>query len=102
MALTFNLLPWIAGGLTILIGLVCDAALLARFASVPRLRIQRKDWGLRQLAQATAVVCGVLMVSNLAYGIVAHFSHKDIETLVPLIIPIELVLRIAILLGFAI
>ena len=102
MALTFNLLPWIAGGLAILIGLVCDAVLLARFTPAPTLRIQRKAWGLHELAQATAVICGLLVLSNVAYAVVAHVTQKDFEALAPLIIPVELVLRIAALLGFAI
>ena len=101
MALTFNLLPWIAGGLAILIGLVCDAVLLARFTPAPNLRIQRKAWGLHELAQATAVICGLLVLSNVAYAVVAHVTQKDFEALAPLIIPVELVLRIAALLGFA-
>ena len=102
MALTFNLLPWIAGGLAILIGLVCDAVLLARFTPAPTLRIQRKAWGLHELAQATTVIFGLLVLSNVAYAVVAHVTRKDFEALAPLIIPVELVLRIAALLGFAI
>jgi len=73
-----------------------------RFIPAPLLRIQRKAWGLRELMQATAAICGLLLLSNLAYAVVAHVTQKDLEGLAPLIIPVELVLRIATLLGFAV
>jgi membrane protease YdiL (CAAX protease family) len=101
MPLTLNLLPWIAGGTTILVGLVCDAVLLARFTPAPAMRIQRKAWGLRELLQAAAAIVGLFLLSSAAYELVAHATHKDIEALAPVIIPVEMVLRIAALFGFA-
>ena len=102
MALTLNLLPWMAGGLAILIGLVCDAILITRFVPSPAFHIQRKSWGLHELAVATVVVSGLFILSGVAYAAFTQLTDKNFETLAPLILPVELVLRIATLFGFAI
>jgi membrane protease YdiL (CAAX protease family) len=102
MPLTFNLVPLIVGSVLILLGLVCDVVVLIRFTPVPAFRIQRKPWGLRELLHATAFLFAVVLLANLLYAAVAHFKHSDLETLAPVILPVELVLRVAVLFGFAV
>jgi membrane protease YdiL (CAAX protease family) len=100
MAFPFNLFPWLAGALTLAAGLACDTFLLARFTPLPPLRVEPKPWGMRELAQAAALICGVLLLSNSVYTGIAYWTHRDLESLAPLIIPAEAVLRIGILVGF--
>jgi uncharacterized protein len=99
---TFNLLPLFVGSILILVGLVCDVVLLVRFTPAPVFRIQRKPWGLRELFQAAAALFAVVVLANLLYAGIAHFKHSDLETLASVILPVELILRLAVLLGFVI
>jgi hypothetical protein len=68
MALPFNLFPVLAVGLTLLTGLACDTFLLARFTPFPPLRVPQRPWGLRELIQATAIVTGLIVLTNVAYA----------------------------------
>jgi membrane protease YdiL (CAAX protease family) len=102
MALPFNLFPWLAGALALLVGLACDTFLLARFTPLPPLRVDPKPWGMSELAWGVAFVCSLLFLSNAAYAGIAYWTHRDLEALAPIIIPAEAVLRITILAGFVV
>jgi uncharacterized protein len=102
MALPFNLLEQVTVGLVLLAGLVCDAALFVRFLPASQLRIQRKPWGLRQLWQAAAAVLGLMLLSNVAYVLIAKVADTDLEEMMPVILPIEILVRLVILASFGI
>ncbi len=112
MVLAFNIFPLLAAqssildapmrvGLVVLLaGLVCDTVAIVRFAPSRQLRVSPKLWGLRELMIATAALLGVTVLTNAVYAVIALVTHRGIETLAPVILPVELVLRLAALAGF--
>jgi membrane protease YdiL (CAAX protease family) len=101
MAPSLNFSAWLAGGLVLLAGLVCDVVIFARFVPSPALRIQPKPWTLRDLGVAAAVLFGLLLLTNAGYALAAHAAKVDLEALLPVVLPVETALRIVVLLGFA-
>ncbi|MEI6085376.1 MAG: CPBP family intramembrane glutamic endopeptidase [Verrucomicrobiota bacterium] len=99
MLLALNLLL-LGGAVLVLLGLVCDGIIIARFVPQPQLLVTPKPWGLRQLGLAVAVLAAVFLFSNAFYAALALHRRQEITALVPLIIPIELILRLALLAGF--
>jgi hypothetical protein len=45
-------------------------------------------------------VVGILLFANAVYGIVAHLTGGDLTSVAPVVMPVELVLRLSILAGF--
>src|SRR5437879_3924283 len=101
MVSALNFLAVLAG-MAFVAGLACDVILIIRFARPGQMRVGPKPWGIRELALATAVVLGLLVAVNCIYGIAASLTNRDFEVLSPVIIPVELVLRLALLAGFAV
>lgn len=100
-AATEGLSPLILGGaVLVVLGLICDAIILARFVPAPVFRVGSKPWGLRELALAVAVLAAVFIFSTAFYGALALHRRQEVASLIPLIIPIELILRLTLLAGF--
>jgi membrane protease YdiL (CAAX protease family) len=92
----------IGGAIIIIVGLACDALILNRFAPAFQFRVTSKPWGVRELGIAVAVLLGLFTFSTAAYWFIAWLCDKDVLDLTPVIIPAELVLRLAVLGGFAV
>ena len=101
-----NVLSGAAGMFLLVLGLACDAYVIARFlrrrhsSAEPALKVQPKPWGLHELGVALWAVMGLLLVSNAFYWIIAEITHRDILDLASLMIGTEFVLRICVLVGF--
>jgi membrane protease YdiL (CAAX protease family) len=97
-----------AAAIAIILGLGCDALLIARFATRKRLEQQQdslfnvtpKSWGLPELIIAAVILLFVLLLANSFYGFVALFTHRTILDLAPLVIVTELVMRVGVLAAF--
>jgi len=90
----------LSGALLVVLGLVCDAIIIARFIPAPEFRVTPKPWGLRELGIAVAAFAGVFLFGNAFYTALALHRRQDIIDLVPVVIPVELILRLALLAGF--
>ncbi|MCG3150076.1 MAG: hypothetical protein PCFJNLEI_03545 [Verrucomicrobiae bacterium] len=90
----------LAGAVLIVLGLACDALIIARFLPAPRFLVDDKPWGMRQLGYSIAAFAGLFLFSNAFYTALAIRRQVDIAALTPLIIPIEFILRLALLAGF--
>ncbi len=100
MAPSLNFFGWLAGGVVLLAGLVCDVVLFVRFLPSPSLRIQPKPWTLRDLGAAVAVLFGLVLLTNAGYALAARAANVDLEELMPIILPLETVSRVVVLIGF--
>jgi len=98
----------LAGACLFVLGLTCDAYLVARFvntrhadqANGPVFKVGPKFWGMHELLMAAAICAGLVLLANSFYSLVAVFTHHDLEELTPLIISTELLVRVGILIGF--
>jgi len=98
----------LAGACLFVLGLTCDAYLLARFANArradspdaPLLKVGPKLWGMHELLLAATICTGIVLLVNSFYSLVATFTHHTLEELSPLIIATELLMRLGILVGF--
>ena len=93
----------IAGTILVVLGLICDVIILRRFLPVWQLRIPPKPWGLRVLAGTMLVLAGLLVISNGLYWLLALLlrQHRNLQHLLTFILPMELLLRVGVLAGFA-
>ena len=103
MHIGFKITPLIiAGAIVVLLGLICDGIIIARFSAAPQSRVGPKPWGLRALAIGTLLLTVLFAIANIFYASIAALLHrKHISQLTELILPVELLLRIATLVGFA-
>jgi membrane protease YdiL (CAAX protease family) len=94
----------VLGAVLFVLGLTCDAYLVARFAKArrgtPMLKVSPKFWGLHELLMGVSAVVGLILLANSFYSVVAVSTRRTIEELTPLIISTELLLRVAVLIGF--
>ncbi len=98
----------IAGASLFVLGLTCDAYLIARLANAwrggspegPVLKVGPKFWGMHELLLAASACTGLVLLANSFYGVVAMITHRSLEELTPLIVSTELFVRIGILIGF--
>ena len=94
----------VLGAVLFVLGLTCDAYLVARFAKArrgtPMLKVSPKFWGLHELLMGVSAVVGLVLLANSFYSVVAVSTRRTIEELTPLIISTELLLRVAVLIGF--
>jgi len=104
MPFAFKISPLVVGGtIVVLLGLVCDAIIIARFFPSPQYRVTPKPWGLRVLAVSVLMLVGLLLVANGCYALLGWLLHKQTSfKLAPIVLPVELLLRIGILAGFAV
>ena len=98
-----NISPVVVAGLIIiLLGLICDAVILARFVPTPQYRVTPKPWGVRALVISLLVLAGLLVVVNGGYLLLGLLPHKQsVGKLLFIILPTEMLLRIGVLAGFA-
>lgn len=82
-------------------GLYCDVIVLQRFGRTRQWRVDAKPWGIPELLMGTVAVLGLLLLANLAYTVAARYLHLEFDELAPVIIPVELTLRVIMLAGFA-
>ena len=96
----------VLGAVLFVLGLTCDAYLVARFAKArrgtPMLKVSPKFWGLHELLMGVSAVVGLVLLANSFYSVVAVSTRRTIEELTPLIISTELLLRVAVLIGFVV
>jgi membrane protease YdiL (CAAX protease family) len=66
------------------------------------LKVSPKFWGLHELLMGVSAVVGLVLLANSFYSVVAVSTRRTIEELTPLIISTELLLRVAVLIGFVV
>ena len=96
MHIAFKITPLIiAGTIIVLLGLICDGIIIARFLPATQFRVGPKPWGLRALAVGVLLLTGLFVVANLCYALIAALlHHKHISQLTGIILPVEMLLRI--------
>ena len=93
----------IAGAILVLVGLICDAIIIARFLPAPHYRVLPKPWGLRALIVSVLALTGLIALANGSYALLAILHHeKSVIKLAAIILPTELLLRVGVLAGFAV
>ncbi len=105
--------PAIAAAIAILLslGVICDLYLLYRFARPapsnghatepsPRLKIDPKPWSLRDVLLATAALVLVLVAGDATVALILKLAHWDEDNALPWLLGVDMLLRIAILVGF--
>ena len=104
MHIAFKITPLIiTGTIMVLLGLICDGIIIARFVPNTQFRVGPKPWGLRALAVGVLLLTVLFVLSNICYALIgALLHHKHIVQLTGIILPVELVLHIAALAGFAV
>lgn len=90
----------IAGAVLIILGLIFDAVLIARYLPQPQFRVSPKPWSFRELGYAVVIFAATFLASNLLYSFLAGGRRDNLNALLPLIIPIEFALRLGMLAGF--
>ena len=90
------------GAIVVLLGLIGDAVIIARFLPSPQYRVSPKPWGLRAVLVSVLVLAGIILVANGCYALVAVLQHsRTVAKLAFIVLPSELLLRIGVLIGFA-
>ena len=102
MPFSFKISPLvIAGAILVLVGLICDAIIIARFWPMPHYRVLPKPWGLRALIISVLALTGLIALANGSYALLAILRHeKSVIKLAAIILPTELLLRVGVLAGF--
>jgi len=98
----------IAAGSVLLLGLLCDAYLLSRFAFSRRihlpdgrlLKVEPKSWDIPELLVALSAILVVFLLSNSFYWLVSVITGRTLIQLSPVIVTTELFLRLVILAAF--
>lgn len=101
--MAFKITPLIiAGTVIVLLGLICDGIIISRFSSAAQFRVGPKPWGRRALVIGALLLTLLFAFANIFYASIATLLHrKHISQLTGLILPMELLMRIAALAGFA-
>ena len=104
MPFAFKISPLLlAGTIVVVLGLICDAVIIARFLPVPHYRVPPKPWGGRALLISVLVLAGLIVLANGCYALLATLQHtKNVFKLAAIILPSELFLRVGILAGFVV
>ena len=100
--------PAVAIAFTVLIslGLLADLYLVLRFArpwlaSQPVLKIDTKPWGLRDVVLVASLLILALVVVEGIVWLVVKLTHLDEDVALPWLLGMDMLLRLAILFGFA-
>ena len=102
MPYAFKISPLLlVGTIVVVLGLICDAVIIARFLPVPPFRVPPKPWGGRALLISVLGLGGLIVLANGCYALLAALQHtKNIFKLAGIVLPSELLLRLGVLAGF--
>ena len=105
--------PALAAAIALLLslGVLCDLYLLHLFArpsppngqttsGSPRLKIDPKPWSMHDLLIATAALVLVLVAGDATVALVFKLAHQNDDTTLPWLLGVDILLRVAILIGF--
>ncbi len=102
MPFAFKISPLLlAGTIVVVLGLICDAIIIARFLPAPNYRVPPKPWGGRVLLISLLMLAGLIVLANGCYALLATLQHtKNVFKLAAIVLPAELLLRVGVLVGF--
>lgn len=104
MPFPFKISPLVlAGTIVVVLGLICDAVIIARFLPAPNYRVPPKPWGGRALLISVLLLAGLIVLANGCYALLATLQHtKNVFKLAAIVLPAELFLRVGVLAGFVV
>jgi membrane protease YdiL (CAAX protease family) len=90
---------FVIGAIVIVLGLACGALIIARYLPARQLRVGPKPWDLRDLGWVAGTIGGIVYGMGALYSLIAVGRGQPVEEIAPVILPIEFLVRLALLGG---